>query len=94
MSTIAKKYQDFVAKNETNYFAFISMTILIGSIWGGIAAMFIDKNNAPGWQLAINIGISMASNIAAIGQASLKWVINLFTLAFIVNAILILMNAF
>jgi hypothetical protein len=92
MDSILKKYDTFIQKNQSNYFSFIAMTILVGSIWGGIAAMFIDKGNAPVWQLAINVGISMAVNVAAIGQAPLKWVMNLFIASIVVNAALMAMN--
>ncbi|MBC7862265.1 MAG: hypothetical protein IAF38_04770 [Bacteroidia bacterium] len=94
MSTLTKKYTTFIEKNKVNYFAFISMIILVGGIWGGVASMFIDKNNAAPWQLALNIGVTMATNIAIMGQASFKWVINLTILAVITNGILIAINAF
>ena len=89
MSTLAKKYAGFIEKNQVNYFGFISMIILVGSIWGGVASMFIDQYNAPGWMLALNIGSSMACNVAVLGQAPFKWVMNTFILSLIVNALLI-----
>lgn len=94
MDSILKKYDTFIQKNKANYFGFIAMTILVGSIWGGLAAMVIDSKNAPVWQLAANVGISMASNVAAIGQAPLKWVMNTFILSVIVNALLMAINLF
>jgi hypothetical protein len=86
-------YQRFLAEAKYNYFAVISMSILIASIWGGITAMVILENNAPIWMLCINIYITMASNIASIGQAPVKWVVNLFTLAAVVNLMFVLMYA-
>jgi hypothetical protein len=83
-------YQRFLEEAKFNYFAVISMAILISSIWGGITAMVILENNAPIWVLCVNIYITMASNIASIGQAPVKWVINLFTLAMLVNLIIVL----
>ncbi len=68
------------------------MTILIGSIMGGIAAMFILKNDAPIWQLGICMASAMANNVAAIGQAPTKWVVNLFLACLSINIILILLN--
>jgi len=87
-------YQRFLAEAKYNYFAVIGMCILIASIWGGITAMVVLENNAPLWALCLNIYITMASNIASIGQASIKWVINLFGLAMLVNLLLVLLYAF
>ena len=70
------------------------MSILIASIWGGITAMVVLENSAPIWVLCENIYITMASNIASIGQAPVKWVVNLFALAMLVNLVLVLMYAF
>jgi hypothetical protein len=92
MEQIFKKYQLFISTNEKNYFSFITMTILVGSIWGGLTAMLIDRNNAPVWQMAVNVAVSMASNVAAIGQAPLKWVMNLFILSVILNSILMILQ--
>jgi hypothetical protein len=92
MDLVLKKYDDFIKKNQSNYFSFIAMTILVGSIWGGVAAMFIDKANAPIWMLALNVGMAMANNIVAIGQAPLKWVLNIFIANMVVNAILMALN--
>ncbi len=86
-------YQKFLEEAKYNYFFLISFTILVGSCWGGIAAMMVLKGGAPIWQLCLNIYTTMASNIASIGQASTKWVINLFVLSVIVNTILIIINS-
>ena len=94
METIIKKYNFFLKKNEVNYFSFIAMTILVGSIWGGLAAMLIDRNNAPVWQLGLNVSASMLSNVVAIGQAPFKWMFNIFVLGMLVNTVLMLMNIF
>ncbi|MFN6039464.1 MAG: hypothetical protein ACK452_13425 [Bacteroidota bacterium] len=94
MEHIFKKYNYFLKSNESNYFSFIAMTILIGSIWGGLAAMLIDKNNAPVWQLALNVSFSMLSNVIAIGQAPFKWMFNIFLFTMLINTVLMLMNIF
>ena len=83
-------YSRLIEKLHFSYFGLISMTILIGSAFGGIAAMYILKDNAPVWQLCINIYITMASNIASIGQAPTKWVVNLFGLSVVANLLLLL----
>lgn len=86
-------YQRFLAEAKFNYFALISMCILVASIWGGITAMVVLENNAPIWALCVNIYITMASNIASIGQAPVKWVINLFVASMLVNLALVLVYA-
>lgn len=85
-------YDDFLQKLNFSYFALISMTITIGSIIGGIAAMYILQNDAPIAELAICMTLAMANNVAAIGQAPVKWLVNIFALAVIANTILILIN--
>ena len=85
-------YGNWIKKLNFSYFGIISMTILIGSIMGGIAAMFILKNDAPIWQLGICMASAMANNVAAIGQAPTKWVVNLFLACLSINIILILLN--
>lgn len=90
----ASAYSRWIEKLNFSYFGIISMTILIGSIIGGVAAMFILKNDAPVWQLGACMGIAMANNVAAIGQAPTKWVINLFLACAGINTLLILINLF
>ncbi len=68
------------------------MTITIGSILGGISAMYIFQNDAPIWQLGITMSISMANNVAAIGQAPARWVVNLFALCVVLNLLMIVIN--
>lgn len=88
------KYDLFIENLNFSYFGLISMTILAGSIIGGIAAALILGNNAPIWELGLCAAVSMANNTAAIGQAPTKWVFNLFVLSILVNALLILTNLF
>ncbi|MGZ3899798.1 MAG: hypothetical protein ACXVNM_01830 [Bacteroidia bacterium] len=85
-------YDKFIESLKFSYFGIISMTILIGSIVGGISAMYILKTDAPIWQLGLCMATAMANNVAAIGQAPTKWVVNLFLACIVVNAILILIN--
>src|SRR5438270_665399 len=94
VATAPTWYKKFIAEATYNYFFVISFVILVGSCWGGITAMYILKANAPIWQLCLNIYITMANNIAPIGQASAKWVIGLFILSSLVNLILVLANAY
>lgn len=85
-------YGKLIEKLDFSYFGLISMTILVGSIIGGIAASCILSNDAPVWQLGLCAAVSMANNTAGIAQAPTKWVANLFAISTIVNVLLILAN--
>lgn len=93
-TTFVKSYNRLIEKLNFSYFGLISMTILIGSILGGVAAMFILQNDAPIWQLGICMSAAMANNVVAIGQAPVKWVFNVAIINVLIAGILILMNAF
>lgn len=86
------KYEQFIESLNFSYFGLISMSILVGSIIGGIAAAAILSNDAPVWQLGLCAAVSMANNTAGIGQAPTKWVFNLFIVSVIVNTLLIIAN--
>lgn len=90
--TNKSKYELWIESLNFSYFGIISMTILVGSIIGGIAAAMILSNNAPIWQLGACAAVSMGNNAAAIGQAPTKWIVNLFFVSLIANGILIMMN--
>ena len=92
MTTITKSYNQLIDKLNFSYFGLISMTILIGSILGGITAMMILQNDAPIWELILCMSVAMTNNVVAIGQAPTKWIFNLFTLEVIVCVLLILAN--
>ena len=92
MATLVKSYNGLIEKLNFSYFGLISMTILIGSILGGIAAMYILQNDAPIWQLGICMSAAMANNVAAIGQAPTKWVLNLAIINTLIAGTLILIN--
>jgi hypothetical protein len=87
-------YQRVLAGVSNSYYGAMSMMILFGSCWGSVAAMLIFKNDAPIWELGLCIAITMANNAAAIGQAPVKWLVNIFTASVLVNAALILVNMF
>ncbi|MFO0355868.1 MAG: hypothetical protein ACK50A_02865 [Sphingobacteriaceae bacterium] len=87
-------YGKLITKLEFSYFGLIAMTITMGSVIGGIAAMFIFQNDAPIWQLGLCMAGAMANNVAAIGQAPTRWVVNIFLVNFVISALLILINAF
>ncbi len=85
-------YKKLIKKAEFSYFGLIAMTITIGSILGGISAMYIFQNDAPIWQLGIVMSVSMANNVAAIAQAPAKWIVNLFTLCVLLNLLMTVIN--
>ncbi len=85
-------YAKLIEKAQFSYFGIIAMTITIGSILGGIAAMFVFQNDAPTWQLGVAMMVSMANNVAAIGQAPTKWVVNIFALCVVLNLLIIAVN--
>ena len=89
---INRSFEIFIQKLEFSYFGLISMTILIGSIIGGIAASAVLENKAPIWELGLVAAVSMANNTVCIAQGSTKWVFNLFILSIITNVVLILVN--
>lgn len=91
-TTAITGYEKLISKLNFSYFGLISMTILIGSIIGGLTAMFIFQNDAPIWQLGICMSLAMANNVAAIGQAPTKWVLNLFVLSTVVNVVISIIN--
>jgi len=97
-TTVAKQansngwYAKLIEKAQFSYFGIIAMTITIGSILGGVAAMFVFQNDAPTWQLGVAMMVSMANNVAAIGQAPTKWVVNIFALCVVLNLLIIAIN--
>lgn len=78
-------FERFLAEATFNYYFLISFVITAGSCLGGIAAMHILQNDAPIWQLCVNIYLTMATNVACIGQAPVKWVLGIFGLAVVAN---------
>lgn len=92
MTAITKSYNQLIDQLNFSYFGLISMTILIGSILGGITAMTVLQNDAPIWELILCMSVAMTNNVVAIGQATTKWIVNLFILEVVVCTILILVN--
>ena len=90
--TLSDRYNQFIEKIKFSYYGIITMTMIIGSCLGGIATMYVFQNDAPIWQFCLVTAISMGNNVAAISQAPMKWVVNMFTLNVIINTILILVN--
>jgi hypothetical protein len=87
-------YAKLIDSLHFSYFGLITVTILVGSMLGSIAAMYILKNDAPIWELGACMAVAMTNNVMAIGQAPTKWVVNAFLLNVIVNVAFILAHAF
>jgi hypothetical protein len=93
-SASVSAYDRWIESLNFSYFGIISMTILVGSILGGIASMFVFQNDAPFWQFVVGLYCAMANLVASISQAPIKWVVNLFFLSTAVSTLLIVINAF
>lgn len=74
------------------YFGIVAMSIPVSGIIGGISLMYILKNNAQVWELALSVIMVLIVNIWAVLADSVKWIINLLIISLVVNAILIFIN--
>jgi len=74
------------------YFGVVAMSIPLASIIGGIALMYILKNHAQLWELALSVILVLAVNIWAVLAESVKWIINLLVISLVINATLIFIN--
>jgi len=63
--SLTGRYNKLIEKLQFSYFGLISMTILVGSILGGIAAMYVFKNDAPMWQFIFCLGFSTVESPTA-----------------------------
>ena len=85
-------FETLSRKLTPSYYGLIAFTITVGSCMGGIAAMFVQENHAPIWQLALVMSAAMANNVASIGQAPTKWVLGTFLFCFVVSTGLTILN--
>jgi hypothetical protein len=77
---------------QFNYYSLIVVTLLVSTMIGSAAAMFVLQNNAPLWQLMACVIVSMVSNTASISNLSIKPVALTFIVSVLVNGALIFMN--
>jgi len=76
---------------EKGYYGMMSMDILLGSVMGGIMAMFtLERNNL--FLLAIGLAVTMANLVLSIGQAPAKWLVRGLVTCVIVNALIIIIS--
>lgn len=90
--TLSARYNRLIETLKFSYYGIIAMTMTIGSCLGAIATMYVFQNDAALWQFVLALGIAMANNVAAISQAPMKWVANIFILNVIINTIIIIAN--
>lgn len=80
---------DEIAKK--GYYGTISMAILIGSVMGGIMAMYtMEKGNI--FLLALGLAFTMANLVLSISQAPPGWIVRAFLLCIFVNTLIILVT--
>lgn len=76
---------------EKAYFGTISMSILAGSVMGGVMAKFaLEKNSIL--LMAIGLAFTMMNLVLSIAQAPAKWVVRGFLISFAVNALIVIIT--
>ena len=76
---------------EKGYYGMMSMAILLGSVMGGIMAMFtLERNNL--FLLAIGFAVTMANLVLSISQAPAKWLVRGLVICVIVNTLIIIIS--
>ncbi|RME15143.1 MAG: hypothetical protein D6799_06355 [Bacteroidetes bacterium] len=76
---------------EKGYYGMISIAILLGSVMGGIMAMFtLEKDSL--FLMAVGLAFTMANLVLSIAQSPPKWIVRAFLLSIIVNTIIILIS--
>jgi hypothetical protein len=91
-NAIKNWYHELILQLEQFYFGMMVFTIMVGSMLGSIAAMYVSQNHAPIWQMSLCIAAAMTNNVMAIGQAPAKWVFNVFILTTLLQVVLIVVN--
>lgn len=87
-------YRRFIDEMEGVYFGVVAMSIVIATILGAIALMYIFKNKAPLWQVFVSVAFVLSNNIIPVAQQKLAWILGLFLISVLVNSLLIVVNAF
>jgi hypothetical protein len=91
MSTYQKLYATF----EKDFFGCLTMGVLLQSIVGGIAAMYVLTNGTSPMQMVqlfVVVAVSMGYNGAVMAQRPPKVVFNALLLSLSVNTLLIVAN--
>jgi hypothetical protein len=77
-ATATAKTRETVIGNPSNYYGVIAITLLIGSMVGGLVAYIVLAYNANNFLFALNVGASMTNNVAAIAQVEYKTALRIF----------------
>lgn len=77
---------------ERAYYGVLSMAILIGSVMGGIMAMYVsEKSNML--LLSIGLAVTMANLVFNIAQMPAKWIVRALIASVLINTLIILLTA-
>jgi hypothetical protein len=87
-TTMLQKLDEFA---EKGYYGIISISILAGSVMGGIMAMFaLEKGSL--FLMAIGLAFTMANLVLSIAQAPAKWIVRGLLLSILVNVLIIIIT--
>lgn len=76
---------------QKGYYGMISISILVGSVMGGIMAMFALQKDSL-FLMALGLAFTMANLILSIAQSPPKWIVRAFLLSLLVNTAIILIS--
>lgn len=85
----ATKSTDKVLANSENYYGVLAMTLLAGSMVGGLVAYIVLAYNANAFLFGLNVGASMLNNVAAIAQLEYKTVLKIFYATTLLNLLIL-----
>ncbi len=78
---------------EKGYYGMLSVSILVGSVMGGIMAMFaLEKESL--FLMALGLAFTMANLVTSIAQSPARWIVRVFVLSVLVNVLIILITSF
>ncbi|GAB4208825.1 MAG: hypothetical protein Fur0023_20680 [Bacteroidia bacterium] len=87
-TTMLQKLDEFA---EKGYYGMISIAILLGSVMGGIMAMFaLEKDSL--FLMAVGLAFTMANLVLSIAQSPPKWIVRALLLSVMVNTLIILIS--
>lgn len=88
-------YQKGLSDFKQNYILYIPLSIILQSIIGSIAAMFILMNSKPEFhilELTLCVTFAMAYNGIIYAQMKTQWVFNLLIATLLTHIVLIIIN--
>ncbi len=84
------KYNELIKQLEFSYFAFISFSIAVSAILGGIVVMFSLEYHVAFWEFIFGMVLSLSNLVMALAQFPVKWVFNVFVATAFINICLII----